>query len=60
MVQRVEIRGGGRVVGFEVPVRPVGGDEAGDVAFLRFLEDEFGLRIPWEETEAELPSAAFM
>lgn len=36
------------------------GDEAGDVAFLRFLEDEFGLRIPWEETEAELPSAAFM
>ncbi|WP_125264043.1 DUF6461 domain-containing protein [Streptomyces alboflavus] len=35
------------------------GDEAGDVAFLRFLEDEFGLRIPWEETEAELPSAAF-
>lgn len=37
-----------------------GGDEVGDVAFLRFLEGEFGLRIPWEETEAELASAAFM
>ncbi|WJV49081.1 DUF6461 domain-containing protein [Streptomyces flavofungini] len=35
------------------------GDEAGDVAFLRFLEDRFGISIPWEETEAELPSAAF-
>ncbi|MEU8350765.1 DUF6461 domain-containing protein [Streptomyces sp. NPDC048845] len=34
------------------------GDEPGDVAFLRFLEDELGLHIPWEETEAELPSAA--
>jgi len=35
------------------------GDEAGDVAFLRFLEAELGLWIPWEETEAELPAAAF-
>ena len=35
------------------------GDELGDVAFLRFLEDELGLWIPWEETEAELPAAAF-
>jgi len=36
-----------------------GGDEPGDVAFLRFLEVELGLWIPWEETEAELPAAAF-
>ncbi|MEU9917431.1 hypothetical protein [Streptomyces sp. NPDC051001] len=35
------------------------GNEAGDVAFLRFLEDELGLWLPWEETEAELPAAAF-
>ncbi|SNX65868.1 hypothetical protein SAMN06272735_7708 [Streptomyces sp. TLI_55] len=35
------------------------GDEAGDVAFLRFLEAELGLGIAWEETEAELPAAAF-
>ena len=35
------------------------GDELGDVAFLRFLEDELGLWIPWEETEAELSAAAF-
>jgi hypothetical protein len=35
------------------------GHEAGDVAFLRFLEDELGLWLPWEETEAELPAAAF-
>ncbi|MFF5494085.1 DUF6461 domain-containing protein [Streptomyces aquilus] len=35
------------------------GDEPGDVAFLRFLEVELGLWIPWEETEAELPAAAF-
>ncbi|MEU5889099.1 DUF6461 domain-containing protein [Streptomyces sp. NPDC047461] len=33
--------------------------EPGDVAFLRFLEDELGLWLPWEETEAELPAAAF-
>lgn len=35
------------------------GDEPGDVAFLRFLEVELDLWIPWEETEAELPAAAF-
>ncbi|MGI5347384.1 DUF6461 domain-containing protein [Streptomyces sp. CA-250714] len=35
------------------------GDEPGDVAFLRFLEGEPGLYLPWEETEAELPAAAF-
>ena len=35
------------------------GDEAGDVAFLRFLEAELGLWISWEETEAGLPAAAF-
>ncbi|OPG05541.1 hypothetical protein B1R27_21020 [Streptomyces sp. GKU 895] len=37
----------------------VGADEPGDVAFLRFLEAESDLWIPWEETEAELPAAAF-
>ncbi|MGV9453783.1 DUF6461 domain-containing protein [Streptomyces sp. NPDC003635] len=36
-----------------------GGQEVGDVAFLRFLEDEIGLHLSWEETEAELPAAAF-
>lgn len=35
------------------------GEEVGDVAFLRFLEDEIGLFLSWEATEAELPSAAF-
>ncbi|KOV72966.1 hypothetical protein ADL00_04875 [Streptomyces sp. AS58] len=35
------------------------GDEVGDVAFLRFLEGELGIYLPWEETEAELPAAAF-
>ncbi|MFJ2239240.1 DUF6461 domain-containing protein [Streptomyces sp. NPDC087859] len=35
------------------------GHEPGDVAFLRFLEDALGLWLPWEETEAELPAAAF-
>ncbi|MER6187185.1 hypothetical protein [Streptomyces sp. NPDC001652] len=35
------------------------GQEPGDVAFLRFLEDELGLWLPWEETESELPAAAF-
>ncbi|MER6639874.1 DUF6461 domain-containing protein [Streptomyces microflavus] len=35
------------------------GTGAGDVAFLRFLEDELGICLPFEETEAELPSAAF-
>ncbi|MFD0547980.1 hypothetical protein ACFQ0X_01555 [Streptomyces rectiviolaceus] len=35
------------------------GDEVGDVAFLRFLEGELGIYLPWEETEAELPTAAF-
>ncbi|MFI8849939.1 DUF6461 domain-containing protein [Streptomyces sp. NPDC053499] len=35
------------------------GDEPDDVAFLRFLESELGIFLPWEETEAELPSAAF-
>lgn len=29
----------------------------GDVAFLRFLEDELGIYLPYEETEAELPAA---
>lgn len=36
-----------------------GGDEPGDVAFLRFLEGALGIHLAWEETEAELPSAAF-
>ncbi|MFI0861982.1 DUF6461 domain-containing protein [Streptomyces smyrnaeus] len=35
------------------------GDELADVAFLRFLEGELGIHLPWEETEAELPAAAF-
>ncbi|WP_225859526.1 DUF6461 domain-containing protein [Streptomyces albicerus] len=35
------------------------GDEPGDVAFLRFLEGEIDIHLPWEETEAELPAAAF-
>ncbi|MFJ2766122.1 DUF6461 domain-containing protein [Streptomyces prasinus] len=35
------------------------GDEPGDVAFLRFLEDELGISLPWKETEAELSAAAF-
>lgn len=35
------------------------GDEVGEVAFLRFLEGELGISLPWEETEAELPAAAF-
>ncbi|WP_121745170.1 DUF6461 domain-containing protein [Streptomyces sp. E2N166] len=35
------------------------GDEPGDAAFLRFLESELGLYLPWEETEAELAAAAF-
>ncbi|WAU82812.1 DUF6461 domain-containing protein [Streptomyces sp. Qhu-G9] len=35
------------------------GDELGDVAFLRFLESELGIYLPIEETEAELPAAAF-
>ncbi|MFG2030451.1 DUF6461 domain-containing protein [Streptomyces sp. NPDC048825] len=35
------------------------GNEVGDVAFLRFLEGELGIYLPWEETEAELPAAAF-
>ncbi|MFE1029568.1 DUF6461 domain-containing protein [Streptomyces sp. NPDC058818] len=35
------------------------GDEPGDAAFLRFLESELGLYLPWEETEAELAAVAF-
>jgi hypothetical protein len=35
------------------------GDELGDVAFLEFLGVELGMYLSWEETEAELPSAAF-
>jgi hypothetical protein len=35
------------------------GDEPGDVTFLRFLEDELGIYLPCEETEAELPAVAF-
>ncbi|MDL5206110.1 DUF6461 domain-containing protein [Streptomyces sp. ALI-76-A] len=35
------------------------GDEPGDIAFLRFLERKLGVYLPWEETEAELPAAAF-
>ncbi|MFI7239352.1 hypothetical protein [Streptomyces cyaneofuscatus] len=34
------------------------GAGAGDVAFLRFLEDELGIYLPYEETQAELPAAA--
>ncbi|MFJ3670252.1 hypothetical protein ACIPSE_27740 [Streptomyces sp. NPDC090106] len=35
------------------------GGEPGHLSFLRFLEGALGLDIPWEETESELPSAAF-
>ncbi|MFD6420197.1 DUF6461 domain-containing protein [Streptomyces sp. NPDC060194] len=35
------------------------GGESATTGFLRFLEDELGLYIPWEETETELPAAAF-
>ncbi|MFC8194057.1 DUF6461 domain-containing protein [Streptomyces sp. NPDC057298] len=35
------------------------GDELGDVAFLRFLESELGIYLPFAETEEELPAAAF-
>ncbi|MGW0912511.1 DUF6461 domain-containing protein [Streptomyces sp. NPDC002784] len=35
------------------------GDGLGDVAFLEFLGVELGIYLSWEETEAELPSAAF-
>ncbi|MFC9950984.1 DUF6461 domain-containing protein [Streptomyces prasinus] len=35
------------------------GDEPGDVAFLRFLEDGLGIRLSREEAEADLPAAAF-
>ncbi|MFJ9638891.1 hypothetical protein [Streptomyces sp. NPDC101178] len=35
------------------------GTEAGVVAFLRFLEDQLGIYLPYEETEAELLAAAF-
>ncbi|MET7323613.1 DUF6461 domain-containing protein [Streptomyces sp. NPDC005549] len=35
------------------------GDEPGDTAFLRFLESELAIHLPWEETEAELAAAAF-
>ncbi|MFD3971016.1 DUF6461 domain-containing protein [Streptomyces cyaneofuscatus] len=34
------------------------GAGAGDVAFLRFLEDELGIYLPYEETQAELSAAA--
>ncbi|MFI9825503.1 hypothetical protein ACIHFC_34450 [Streptomyces sp. NPDC052013] len=35
------------------------GDESAEAEFLRFLEGEFGIHLPWNETEEELPSAAF-
>lgn len=35
------------------------GDEPAEVGFLRFLEGELGIHLPWNETEGELPSAAF-
>ncbi|WP_234422073.1 hypothetical protein [Streptomyces sp. CB00316] len=34
------------------------GPGAGDVAFLRLLEDELGIYLPYEETRAELSAAA--
>ncbi|MFC9844299.1 DUF6461 domain-containing protein [Streptomyces sp. NPDC060223] len=34
-------------------------DELPDIAFLRFLERELGVYIPWEETLTPLPTAAF-
>ncbi|GAA2416176.1 DUF6461 domain-containing protein [Streptomyces coeruleofuscus] len=36
-----------------------GDDEVADVAFLQFLERDLDICLPWEETEAELPAAAF-
>lgn len=35
------------------------GEEVPDIAFLRFLEQELGIYIAWEETLAPLPTAAF-
>ncbi|WP_405907756.1 DUF6461 domain-containing protein [Streptomyces sp. NBC_00828] len=35
------------------------GEEIPDIAFLRFLEQELGIYIAWEETLAPLPTAAF-
>lgn len=35
------------------------GQELPDVAFLRFLESEHGIRLAWEDTQALLPTAAF-
>ncbi|MFE9766707.1 DUF6461 domain-containing protein [Streptomyces sp. NPDC005808] len=43
----------------EVPGFTYTGDELPDIAFLRFLEHELGISIPWEETLAPLPTAAF-
>ncbi|WBB58797.1 DUF6461 domain-containing protein [Streptomyces sp. WMMC500] len=42
-----------------VPGFVYSGQELPDVAFLRFLEDEYGIYIAWEDTQAPLPTAAF-
>ncbi|MER7574838.1 DUF6461 domain-containing protein [Streptomyces sp. NPDC126514] len=34
-------------------------DKVGDAAFLEWLAAELNIYLPWEETEAELPAAAF-
>lgn len=43
----------------EVPGFTYRGEELPDIAFLRFLEQELGIYVPWEETLAPLPTAAF-
>ncbi|MCX5558917.1 DUF6461 domain-containing protein [Streptomyces sp. NBC_00038] len=43
----------------EVPGFAYTGEELPDIAFLRFLEQELGIYLPWEETLAPLPTAAF-
>lgn len=50
---------GGVGVGDGVPGFAHSGQELPDVAFLRFLESEHGIRIAWEDTRALLPTAAF-
>ncbi|MFD4525050.1 DUF6461 domain-containing protein [Streptomyces sp. NPDC058470] len=43
----------------EVPGFTYTADELPDIAFLRFLEQELGICIAWEETLTPLPTAAF-
>jgi len=43
----------------EIPGFTYTADELPDIAFLRFLEQELGICIAWEETLTPLPTAAF-